>query len=164
VRADGIGNENQRLLALEGFQDRVRGATHLDGKVSGHGEAQDPRVRRGIQFTLPELASAIEANAPIIILLWNNRGYGEIKRYMRNRSIPEIGVDIYTPDLLLLAQAFGCNATRAESLSHLNGLLRAAMGGDRPSLIESSRRRRLHQSRPLIPPLPPALLAGRNNL
>jgi acetolactate synthase-1/2/3 large subunit len=90
----------------------------------------------GIQFTLPELASAIEANAPIIVLLWNNHGYGEIKRYMRNRSIPEIGVDIYTPDLLLLAKGFGCNAVRAESLTHLSALLREAAGGDRPSVIE----------------------------
>jgi acetolactate synthase I/II/III large subunit len=90
----------------------------------------------GIQFTLPELASAIEANAPIIVLLWNNRGYGEIKRYMRNRSIPEIGVDIFTPDLLLLAKGFGCNATRADSLSHLSALLREAVGGDRPTVIE----------------------------
>jgi acetolactate synthase-1/2/3 large subunit len=90
----------------------------------------------GIQFTLPELASAVEANAPIIVLLWNNRGYGEIKRYMRNRSIPEIGVDIYTPDLLLLAKGFGCNAVRADGLSHLNTLLREAAGGDRPSVIE----------------------------
>ncbi len=58
----------------------------------------------GIQFTLPELASAVEANTPIIVLLWNNHGYGEIKRYMLNRSIQLIGVDIYTPDLLALAE------------------------------------------------------------
>ena len=90
----------------------------------------------GIQFTLPELASAIEANAPIIILLWNNRGYGEIKRYMRNRSIPEIGVDIYTPDLLLIARGFGCRAERADSFTHLDALLREAAGGDRPFMIE----------------------------
>jgi acetolactate synthase-1/2/3 large subunit len=90
----------------------------------------------GIQFTLPELASAIEANAPIIILLWNNHGYGEIKRYMRKRSIPEIGVDIYTPDLLLVAKGFGCNAARADSLAHLGALLRDAVDGDRPSVIE----------------------------
>ncbi len=62
----------------------------------------------GIQFTLPELASAVEANAPIIVLLWNNLGYGEIKRYMQNRSIQLIGVDIYTPDLHAIASGFGC--------------------------------------------------------
>jgi len=90
----------------------------------------------GIQFTLPELASAVEAAAPIIVLLWNNHGYGEIKRYMRNRAIPLIGVDIYTPDFLALAQGFGCHAARATSLQHLRELLQAAAGAERPTVIE----------------------------
>ena len=41
----------------------------------------------GIQFTLPELASAVEARVGVIVLLWNNQGYGEIKRYMERRDI-----------------------------------------------------------------------------
>ncbi|BAU74612.1 5-guanidino-2-oxopentanoate decarboxylase [Metapseudomonas furukawaii] len=90
----------------------------------------------GIQFTLPELASAVEAGAPIIVLLWNNSGYGEIKRYMQNRDIPTIGVDIYTPDFQGLARAFGCNAAKAESLEHLAELLAAAAKADRPTVIE----------------------------
>jgi acetolactate synthase-1/2/3 large subunit len=90
----------------------------------------------GIQFTLPELASAIEANAPIIVLLWNNSGYGEIKRYMEDRDIPTIGVDIYTPDFLALAKGFGCHAERAESFAHLRELLLSAAQSDRPTVIE----------------------------
>lgn len=90
----------------------------------------------GIQFTLPELASAVEAQAPIIVLLWNNSGYGEIKRYMEDRDIPTIGVDIYTPDFLALAKGFGCHAARAESLVHLRELLLSAVQADRPTLIE----------------------------
>ncbi|MNF85718.1 putative 2-ketoarginine decarboxylase AruI [compost metagenome] len=90
----------------------------------------------GIQFTLPELASAVEAGAPIIVLLWNNSGYGEIKRYMKNRDIPTIGVDIYTPDFQGLARAFGCNAEKVESLEHLAELLQAAAKADRPTVIE----------------------------
>ncbi|MDH4607170.1 5-guanidino-2-oxopentanoate decarboxylase [Pseudomonas sp. BN102] len=90
----------------------------------------------GIQFTLPELASAVEAGAPIIVLLWNNSGYGEIKRYMKNRDIPTIGVDIYTPDFQGLAKAFGCNAEKAESLEHLAELLKTAAKADRPTVIE----------------------------
>lgn len=90
----------------------------------------------GIQFTLPELASAVEANAPVIVLLWNNSGYGEIKRYMQNRNIPTIGVDIYTPDFLTLAKGFGCNAERAESFDQLRELLLRASQADRPTVIE----------------------------
>jgi acetolactate synthase-1/2/3 large subunit len=90
----------------------------------------------GLQFTLPELASAVEARAPVIVLLWNNDGYGEIKRYMQERSIPTIGVDIYTPDLLAIAKGFGCGAERAGSLEHLRTLLRDAARADRPTVIE----------------------------
>jgi acetolactate synthase I/II/III large subunit len=90
----------------------------------------------GIQFTLSELSSAVEAGAPIIILLWNNRGYGEIKRYMQNRDIPTIGVDIYTPDFLALARGFGCLADRATDFEHLRQLLLTASRAARPTLIE----------------------------
>ncbi|MGD0493968.1 MAG: 5-guanidino-2-oxopentanoate decarboxylase [Steroidobacteraceae bacterium] len=90
----------------------------------------------GLQFTLPELASAIEARAPIIVLLWNNEGYGEIKRYMQERGIPTIGVDIYTPDLLGIARGFGCSAARASSFAHLRELLQEAARADRPTVVE----------------------------
>jgi acetolactate synthase I/II/III large subunit len=90
----------------------------------------------GIQFTLPELASAVEADRPIIVLLWNNRGYGEIKRYMQNRAIELIGVDIYTPDFRLLASGFGCEYDRAQSFEHLRDLLQKATDARRPSVIE----------------------------
>jgi acetolactate synthase I/II/III large subunit len=90
----------------------------------------------GLQFTLPELASAVEAKAAIIVLLWNNRGYGEIKRFMQNRNIPAIGVDIYTPDFLAVAVGFGCRAERAASFAHLHQLLQSAGESDRPLVIE----------------------------
>ena len=90
----------------------------------------------GLQFTLPELASAVEAQAPVILLLWNNQGYGEIKTYMAEKAIPQIGVDIFTPDFVAIAKGFGCAAERAGSLDHLQQSLAAA--GDRtvPTLIE----------------------------
>lgn len=90
----------------------------------------------GIQFTLTELASAVEAQAPIIVVLWNNRGYGEIKRYMQQRNIQPIGVDIYTPDFLALARGLGCRAARAGGISHLRNLLHEASQADRPTVIE----------------------------
>jgi acetolactate synthase I/II/III large subunit len=90
----------------------------------------------GFQFTLPELASAVEAGAAIIILLWNNRGYGEIKRYMQSRAIPLIGVDIYTPDFLAVARGFGCRAERASSFEQLRQLLQSAAQADGPTVIE----------------------------
>ncbi|MCO1692028.1 hypothetical protein FA455_31120, partial [Pseudomonas aeruginosa] len=89
----------------------------------------------GLQFTLPELASAVEAKVGIVVLLWNNHGYGEIKRYMERREITPLGVDIYTPDFLAIARGFGCAAERARDLEHLRELLRGAPA-DRPLIVE----------------------------
>jgi acetolactate synthase-1/2/3 large subunit len=90
----------------------------------------------GLQFTLPELAAAVEAQVPVIVLLWNNQGYGEIKTYMAEKGIPQIGVDIFTPDFVAIAQGFGCAAERAGSLDHLRAALAGAGGRHVPTLIE----------------------------
>jgi acetolactate synthase-1/2/3 large subunit len=90
----------------------------------------------GIQFTLPELGAAREAGLPLIVLLWNNNGYGEIKTYMEARGIQPVGVDIYTPDFLAIAHGFGCEAERLDDPRDLPTKLAAAAGRDRPTVIE----------------------------
>ncbi len=90
----------------------------------------------GLQFTIGELATAVELGLSVPILLWNNRGYGEIKQYMADRDIPEIGVDIYTPDFLTIAKGFGCAAVKAEGFDHLKAELVDANGRGGPTLIE----------------------------
>jgi len=95
----------------------------------------------GLQFTLPELASAVEAQVPVIVLLWNNAGYGEIKRYMTERAITPVGVDIYTPDFMMLARGFGCVGERIGSMNALLEQLPRAAGRDtvRPYARRESR-------------------------
>jgi acetolactate synthase-1/2/3 large subunit len=92
----------------------------------------------GLQFTLPELASAMEAGVPVIILLWNNSGYGEIKKYMQNRAIEPVGVDIYTPDFLTIARGFGCSAVHAATATELTRALQQAKHASTPTVIEIS--------------------------
>ena len=58
-------------------------------------------------------ASAVEARTPVIVLLWNNQGYEEIKKYMVNRAIEPVGVDIHTPDFIGVARALGAAAEGA---------------------------------------------------
>ena len=88
------------------------------------------------QFTIGELASAVEARVPVIFLLWNNNGYGEIKRFMEDASIAPIGVDIYTPDFMALGQAFGCSVASVSDLISLKEELVAANHRNTPTLIE----------------------------
>ncbi len=90
----------------------------------------------GLMFTVGELATAVELKLPVAILVWNNRGYGEIKRHMAERGIPQIGVDIYTPDLLAVAAAFGCHTARADTLDQLKELLAETPNASGPTVIE----------------------------
>jgi acetolactate synthase-1/2/3 large subunit len=90
----------------------------------------------GLQFTIQELASAREAGTPVIVLLWNNNGYGEIKSYMVARQIHPIGVDIFTPDFQVLAKGFGCEAVRLKQPSDLPALLRDATARKTATVIE----------------------------
>ena len=90
----------------------------------------------GLQFSLSDLGTAVEEKLPVILLIWNNRGYGEIKQYMVAREIAPVGVDLHTPDFVGIGQAYGAVALRLERLDDLPGLLRAAAGRSGPTLIE----------------------------
>lgn len=90
----------------------------------------------GYLFSSAELSSAIEANAPITILLWNNQGYGEIKNYMVSKQIAPIGVDIAIPDFIALAKAHGAEAFRLQHADDLPTLLKDAARRNLPTLIE----------------------------
>jgi acetolactate synthase-1/2/3 large subunit len=90
----------------------------------------------GFQFTLPEMATAVEAEVPLTVLLWQNRGYGEIRRRMLGADIPPIGVDLVAPDTVALARAYGWHAGRPESYAELHRLLSRAAQQPVPTLIE----------------------------
>ncbi|WP_176503408.1 5-guanidino-2-oxopentanoate decarboxylase [Cobetia sp. 5-11-6-3] len=69
----------------------------------------------GIMFTLSELACAVEEQLPVVIVLWHNQGYEEIRRFMDNAGVTRLGVDIQAPDFQLLARGFGCAAVAIDS-------------------------------------------------
>nr|WP_314876519.1 5-guanidino-2-oxopentanoate decarboxylase [uncultured Pseudomonas sp.] len=90
----------------------------------------------GLQFTLPELASAVEAQVPLIVLLWNNQGYEEIKKYMLNRHIEPVGVDIHTPDFIAVAQGLGAAAEQVNDVAQLQAALARAVERNKPTLLQ----------------------------
>jgi acetolactate synthase-1/2/3 large subunit len=88
------------------------------------------------QFTLGEIASAVDAKAPVIFLIWNNRGYGEIQRFFEESGVESVGVDLHTPDFVALGKSFGCSACRAGDLKQLENELKKAAENPGPTLIE----------------------------
>ena len=90
----------------------------------------------GFQFTLPELGAALDADAPVIFVVWNNRGYREIETSMRDVGVEPVGVSPAPPDFVLIAQAYGLAAERLASVADLPSALRKAHAGGKPCLIE----------------------------
>jgi len=89
----------------------------------------------GLLFTLQELATAVEQQLPLPIILWDNGGLGEIADFMRARSIPEISVRPHNPDFQALAESFGCLTTVPKSLAGIGQAVQAALRTDRPTVI-----------------------------
>ena len=90
----------------------------------------------GLQFSLPEMGSATEAGVPVILILWNNRGYGEIEKAMVSNKVEPIGVRIFTPDFSKLAAVYEWDYAQASDLDALRVLLRRGEGGTAPIIIE----------------------------
>jgi acetolactate synthase I/II/III large subunit len=61
----------------------------------------------GIQFSLGEMGVPRDVGAWLAILIWNNRGYGEIKTSMLAVDIDPVGVDVQPPDFSHIAHAYG---------------------------------------------------------
>ncbi|MEM1276702.1 MAG: 5-guanidino-2-oxopentanoate decarboxylase [Pseudomonadota bacterium] len=77
----------------------------------------------GVQFSLAELGLAVEEKLPLILIVWDNKGYGEIKGYMIENQITPVGVDLHTPDFVALGRAYGAEAEQVEALSDLSDLM-----------------------------------------
>ncbi len=90
----------------------------------------------GLMFTLEEMAAAMEFGTPVVLLVWNNRGYGEIRDAMVANGVVPIGVDLEPPDFVAVAKGFGWEAHRATTLRRLSSTLAASLQSGEPSLIE----------------------------
>jgi 5-guanidino-2-oxopentanoate decarboxylase len=89
----------------------------------------------GLQFTIAELMTAVEARLSLPIVLWNNDALGQIRDDMGRAGIGLVGVIARNPDFLALARACGAHAVRADAHS-LAPALHAALEHPGPTLIE----------------------------
>lgn len=90
----------------------------------------------GFQFTMPELGAALDAAAPVIFVVWNNRGYREIETSMLDAGVEPVGVSPAPPDFALIAQAYGLQAERLQDASALGDALQKARSTGKSCLIE----------------------------
>lgn len=89
----------------------------------------------GLMFTLGELATAVEAEAPVILLLHDNGGYGEIETHMNAADVTPVGVRLYVPDLRQVAAASGWAVDAPETPDAFAAALTDAAARPGPTMI-----------------------------
>jgi acetolactate synthase I/II/III large subunit len=90
----------------------------------------------GFQFTVQELATMRDLEAPVIALVYDNRGYGEIRDAMDGAGVEHLGTDGTTHDLVGIAAGYGVAGSRATTLDALEQQLDDAVHARRPTVIE----------------------------
>ncbi|MEP4199083.1 MAG: 5-guanidino-2-oxopentanoate decarboxylase [Aliishimia sp.] len=89
----------------------------------------------GFQYTVQELATAVELKLPLPIFLWDNGKLGEIEDSMVRAQIAPNAVIQQNPDFLKLAEAYGAHAVGPKTLSEMQAAVQAAFKADRPTVI-----------------------------
>ncbi|RKZ82776.1 MAG: hypothetical protein DRR19_20115 [Candidatus Parabeggiatoa sp. nov. 1] len=90
----------------------------------------------GFLFSNAELATAVQYQLNIVTIIFNDQGYGSIKRRQIKGFGRSIGVDLPGPDFVKMAEAFGAIGVRAETPEQLYSLLKKAWEYNRPTIIE----------------------------
>jgi acetolactate synthase-1/2/3 large subunit len=90
----------------------------------------------GFLFTGQELATAVQYGVNVVVVVFNDGGYGSISRLQRAYFGSTFAADLVNPDFVRLAEAFGAWAARAGTPEEVGAALAAALAANRPVLIE----------------------------
>jgi acetolactate synthase I/II/III large subunit len=90
----------------------------------------------GVMFTVQELATARDLGLALPIVVYDNRGYGEIRDAMDETGIAHLGTDVATHDLPAIARGFGCAGVRVGTPAELEEQVRLALSAAGPTVIE----------------------------
>jgi acetolactate synthase-1/2/3 large subunit len=91
----------------------------------------------GFMFAVAELATAVQHQIPLAIVLFNNGQYGNVQQMQRSLYGGRvIATDLVNPDFVALAKAFGARSCRVTDPLELQAQLQAAFAAPGPTLIE----------------------------
>jgi acetolactate synthase-1/2/3 large subunit len=91
----------------------------------------------GFMFNVQEMATAVQHGIGLVVLLFNDGAYGNVRRMQKqlydNRIIAS---ELRNPDFVKLAEAFGAQGLRANSMDELRSAIRQGLMTDGPTLID----------------------------
>ena len=91
----------------------------------------------GFMFGIQELATAVQYDIAVVVIVFNNSAYGNVRRDQQQRYDNHImGADLKNPDFIKLAESFGVTGYRVTSPAELKPLLEKALALGKPVVIE----------------------------
>ncbi len=89
----------------------------------------------GAAMTIHTLATCVQENLPITVIVANNQGLGMVRDNMKQRRI---AVDFSPIDFAMIARGMGCEGVRVDRLEELGLAIAAARGAPRTTVIDVS--------------------------
>jgi acetolactate synthase-1/2/3 large subunit len=83
-----------------------------------------------------ELATAVQYDLPVLILVVNNRMYGTIRMHQERMYGRGVGTDLVNPDFAEYARSFGCFGETVERTGDVPDAFERALGSGRPAVLD----------------------------
>ena len=95
----------------------------------------------GLQYTMQELGTLVDAGISITLMVWDNQGLGEIRNSMERSQIMPVATDAFLPDLSLLAQSYGLGYRRPATVDALAAAIRSGLAAPVSTIIHADAER-----------------------
>lgn len=89
----------------------------------------------GWLFTVAEMATAVDERLDLVLVLWDNRGYAQIRQSFDDVDAPRMGVEVSSADPAAIAQGFGWTARRVDTPDDLRHAITQAFADGGPQMV-----------------------------
>jgi acetolactate synthase I/II/III large subunit len=89
----------------------------------------------GFMVNVGEMATAAQEKLPLIVVLFDDAGYGVLRNIQSAAYGRQVAVDLLSPDFVLLAQSMGFDASRIGSPQEFVTELEKAVDNQNPTMI-----------------------------
>lgn len=89
----------------------------------------------GFMVNVGEMATAAQENLPLIVVLFDDAGYGVLRNIQDAAYGRQVAVDLLSPDFVLLGQSMGFDSTRIGSPDEFVSALEKAVDNKKPTMI-----------------------------
>ena len=91
----------------------------------------------GFQYNIQELGTCVQYGISPIVLVFNDDAWGVLKDYQSTRFGDRLmATDLVNPDFIKLADSYGIEGTRVNTVAELTKALAQAVTAERVQLIE----------------------------